>query len=58
LPISSQAFLAKMEESHLIPGLPLDKWFSERRNEIMVTVTETKTKEDLDQFVECTRKAL
>jgi glycine dehydrogenase subunit 1 len=58
LPISSKAFLSKMEESHIIPGLPLDKWFADRRNEIMVTVTETKTKEDLDQFVEFTRKAL
>lgn len=58
LPISSDAFLSKMEDSHVIPGLPLSKWFSERRNEILITVTETKTKEDLDHFVECTRKAL
>lgn len=58
LPISSDSFLAKMEQEHIVSGVPLDKWFSERRNEIMITVTETKTKEDLDKFVECTRKAL
>lgn len=58
LPISSDAFMAKMEEAHVLPGLPLSKWFSERRNEIMITVTETKTKSDLDHFVECARKAI
>lgn len=58
LPISTDAFMSKMEESKIIPGLPLSKWFADRRNEIMITVTETKTKDDLDQFVECVRKAL
>lgn len=58
LPISTDAFISKMEESKIMPGIPLSKWFSERRNEILITVTETKTKEDLDQFVECIRKAV
>ncbi len=58
LPISSEAYFAKMEESKIIPGLALSKWFKDRRNEILVTVTETKSKEDLDAFVESTRKAL
>jgi glycine dehydrogenase subunit 1 len=58
LPISSDAFLSKMEDSKIIAGLPLSKWFGTRRNEILITVTETKSKEDLDQFVEAVRSAL
>ncbi len=58
LPISSEAFLAKMEHEKVIAGIPVSKWFSEKRNELMIAVTETKTKADLDHFVELTRKAL
>ena len=58
LPISSESFLSKMADSQILAGIPISKWWPERKNEILVTTTETKDKEDLDRFVEATKAAL
>lgn len=58
LPISSDAFLTNMEKSQILAGVPLSKWFADRPNEILIATTETKSKEDLDQYAENVRAAL
>jgi glycine dehydrogenase subunit 1 len=58
LPISTEAFLAGMEQEKIVAGLPLSKWDPKRGNEILVSVTETKCDADLDRYLQAARKIL
>ncbi|MBI3317209.1 MAG: aminomethyl-transferring glycine dehydrogenase subunit GcvPA [Candidatus Omnitrophica bacterium] len=43
---------AKMAQDKIIPGLRLSRFYAEKKKEILICATETKSKEDLDRFVE------
>jgi glycine dehydrogenase subunit 1 len=42
----------------IIAGVPLARWYSERRNELLLCVTETTSRDDLDRFVTALKEAL
>jgi len=42
----------KLEESNIVPGLPLERFYPELSNSILVCVTETATREQIDALVE------
>jgi glycine dehydrogenase subunit 1 len=42
----------------IIAGVPLARWYSERRNELLLCVTETTTRDDLDRFVNTLKELL
>lgn len=44
--------LAKLQGDHIIGGLALERFFPEMKNEILVCVTETTTKAQIDALVE------
>lgn len=41
-----------LQSEHIFPGVALDLYYPELKNHFLVCATETKTKEDLDRFVE------
>ena len=49
---SSREVLEKLRSEGIIGGLPLERFFPEMKNEILVAVTETVTRADMDRFVE------
>ncbi|MBN1232028.1 MAG: aminomethyl-transferring glycine dehydrogenase subunit GcvPA [Candidatus Coatesbacteria bacterium] len=40
----------------IIPGIPLSKFFNDRKNDILIAVTERKTKEDLERLIKFFRE--
>jgi glycine dehydrogenase subunit 1 len=58
LPISTDAFLAGMEQEKVLAGLPLSKWDQKRTNDLLVTVTETKSEADMDRYIMAAKKTL
>ena len=48
-PCAEEAFEA-LSKKRIIPGLPLSRYFSERKNEILVCVTEKNSKNDIDKL--------
>ncbi|MFH1018430.1 MAG: aminomethyl-transferring glycine dehydrogenase subunit GcvPA [Pseudomonadota bacterium] len=58
LPISTDAFLDAMEREKILGGVPLSRWEMGRERDLLVTVTETKDKAQLDRYVAAARKAL
>ncbi len=51
-PKPASEVLAKLQNSHIIGGLALERFFPEMKNEILVCVTETTTKAQIDALVE------
>lgn len=43
---------AKMLEKKIFPGIALEKFYPELKDQLLVCATETKSKEDLDRFAE------
>lgn len=43
---------AKLAAEKIIPGLKLSRFYPDKKNEILICATETKSKDDLDRFVE------
>jgi glycine dehydrogenase subunit 1 len=53
-PGSAEALLTRLrEEKGIIGGLALSKYYADRPNEFLVCVTETNTKEQIDDLVKC-----
>ncbi len=49
----ASAVVRKLEqEAHLIAGVPLGQFFADRKNELLVAVTEKHTRADLDTLIE------
>jgi glycine dehydrogenase subunit 1 len=44
--------LSKLAARKIIGGLPLSRFFPEMKNEILICVTETATKQEIDSLVE------
>jgi glycine dehydrogenase subunit 1 len=52
LPKSPETFVEKLaKEEHVLAGLPLVKHYPNMKNDLLVCVTEIKTKADIDKFV-------
>ena len=48
----AEEVLTKLRENGIIGGLALSKYFPDRPNEILVCVTETNTKAQIDKLIE------
>lgn len=51
-PKPSEAILSRLASKKIIGGLPLSRFFPEMKNEILMCVTETTTKQDIDSLIE------
>jgi glycine dehydrogenase subunit 1 len=51
-PRSAELVLARLEQKNIIGGFALARFFPEMKNEILVCVTETTTKAEIDSLVE------
>lgn len=58
LPISVTLFNDRLLKHGIVGGLPLGEYYPEYPNGLLVCVTETKTREDIDCFVDAASKAL
>jgi glycine dehydrogenase subunit 1 len=54
-PKPSEAILSRLADKKIIGGFPLSRFFPEMKNEILVCVTETTTKQEIDSLVEALR---
>jgi glycine dehydrogenase subunit 1 len=50
--------LEKIKEKKILGGLPLAKYYSELNHDILITVTEMNTKEEIDRWAETLQRAL
>lgn len=50
-PKPAQEIFEALREKNIYAGVPLERWFPERKNEILIAVTECRTKEEMDNFV-------
>ncbi|MCK4859823.1 MAG: glycine dehydrogenase, partial [Candidatus Omnitrophica bacterium] len=48
----SKKLLSKMQENNIVPGLDLEKYYPELKNNLLICVTEMHSKEDIDSLVE------
>jgi len=46
----------RLREQGIYPGVRLDRWYPELENSLLIAVTETKSKEQLDRFAEVVAK--
>jgi glycine dehydrogenase subunit 1 len=51
-PKPSEVILSRLVDKKIIGGLPLSRFFPELKNEILICVTETTTKAEIDSLVE------
>ncbi len=58
LPQPSAEVLPRMRDKGILAGVPLAGFFDERPNDILVAVTETKKKADLDAFIDTLQACL
>ncbi len=58
LPISADLFNSRLLQKGIVGGLALSSYYPEHPNSLLVCVTETKTREDIDRFVAAASDAL
>ncbi len=51
-PIPARDVVSKLEAKGIFPGIRLDRFFPEMENDLLVAVTEKRTKQDMDRLVE------
>jgi glycine dehydrogenase subunit 1 len=56
-PVDAEELSAKLSRRCVVPGLPLSRYYPERRNELLVCVTETCTKAQIDLLVQSLTEA-
>jgi glycine dehydrogenase subunit 1 len=52
VPIPATDLVDRLREKAIIPGLPLEPYFPQRRHELLVAVTETSCRDDIDVLVD------
>jgi glycine dehydrogenase subunit 1 len=52
----SETVLSRLADKKIVGGLPLSRFFPELKNEILMCVTETTTKQEIDSLIEGLRK--
>ncbi len=55
-PVPPEKIVQKCATERVLPGLPLGQYFPEHKDHLLVCVTEIKTKQDIDQFVQMLKK--
>ncbi|MHA1647840.1 MAG: aminomethyl-transferring glycine dehydrogenase subunit GcvPA [Promethearchaeota archaeon] len=55
---NADKFIQKLKKADILPPLKLDKFFPERKNEILVCVTEQNSKEDIEKFLKIAEDVL
>lgn len=58
LPVPAQAVCERLLEDQIIAGLPLAPYYPDMENALLVCVTETHTREDIERFVSSFASAL
>lgn len=58
LPCPAGELAEKLAAGHIVPGLPLSRYFPERENELLVCVTEMNSKNDIDTLANAVRQAI
>lgn len=56
LPCLTEHALLHFKKEKIIPGLSLEKYFPDRKNQLLVAVTENKTEEQLSRFIEVAKQ--
>ncbi len=56
-PIDAEILAERLHERRIVPGLPLSRYFPERRNELLICVTEMNSRADIDDLTESLREA-
>jgi glycine cleavage system P protein (glycine dehydrogenase) subunit 1 len=56
-PRPAEQILKRLEQKNIVGGLALSRFFPEMKNEILLCVTETATKADIDSLVEALKEA-
>lgn len=51
-PVNAELIIEKLASKRIFAGIPLKKFYKERNNELLVAVTEKRTDEDINYFVE------
>jgi glycine dehydrogenase subunit 1 len=52
-PRNLEKFIEHAKEKNILPGIRLNKFFPERKNELLVTTTEENTLAEIDELVQC-----
>ena len=55
-PIEAEPLAERLYARRIVPGLPLSRYFPDRKNELLVCVTETASRADIDDLVETLRE--
>jgi len=58
LPVAAERFVAAMAERAILAGVPLSRWEGGHPNKLLVTVTEKRTADELEQYVAAAREEL
>lgn len=56
LKTNAAEFIEKCIQNNIAPGIPLQRFFNEDKNSLLIAVTEKKTKDDIDQLVNLIKK--
>ncbi|MBL8968577.1 MAG: aminomethyl-transferring glycine dehydrogenase subunit GcvPA [Spirochaetaceae bacterium] len=56
-PVPAEELAEKLSRRCVVPGLPLSRYYPERRNELLVAVTETCTKAQIELLAESLKEA-
>ena len=51
-PRSAEEICVELGAEGILPGLPLSRWYADRPNELLVAVTEKKTREEIDALAD------
>lgn len=58
LPLPAQVVCERLLTERIIAGLPLSSYFADMENALLVCVTETRTREEIDRFVQVMESVL
>ncbi|WGL61284.1 aminomethyl-transferring glycine dehydrogenase subunit GcvPA [Pigmentibacter sp. JX0631] len=56
LKTNASEFIQKCLQNKLAPGIPLQRFYKEDKNSLLIAVTEKKTKDEIDQLVDLIKK--
>lgn len=55
-PIDAEILAERLYRRRIVPGLPLGRYYPDRANELLVCVTETASRADIDDLIEALRE--
>ncbi len=58
LPVDADDFILMMEKENIHPGVALSLFEPKRKGELLVCVTEKRTKEELDQYINAAKRVI